>query len=82
MADTKGDYENNGNFYKLYADYLVEERVRKVHDSVLQAAILHPAFMHVIDLGCGKGTEFFYYARPEFYAGVDQNADYQAYSSS
>jgi hypothetical protein len=49
--------------------------VRKVHDAVLQAAMLHPALQRVVDLGCGQGNEFFHYGKPELYVGLDQNAD-------
>ena len=75
MTDRKDDYVDNADFYTRYAKYLVEARVRKVHDAVFNAIKLHPSFQRVIDLGCGKGNEFFHYGKPDFYLGIDQNAD-------
>lgn len=75
MTDISDDYEGNNAFYKAYADYLLEDRVRRVHDAVLGAALLHPALQRVADLGCGKGNEFFRFGGPAFYVGVDRNAD-------
>ena len=75
MTDTGKDYVGNTEFYDDYAKYLVEPRVRKVHDAVFNAIKVHPAFQRVIDLGCGKGNEFCHYGKPDFYLGIDQNAD-------
>jgi hypothetical protein len=74
MKDTSDSYVSNDHFYELYTGYLAEERVRKVHDAVLQAAMLHPALQRVVDLGCGQGNEFFHYGKPALYVGLDQNA--------
>jgi hypothetical protein len=75
MRDTRGAYLENGDFYRLYGGYLSEPRVRQVHDAVFTAVRLHRSFQRVIDLGCGKGNEFLHYGRPDFYLGVDLNAD-------
>lgn len=75
MANSSDLYKGNDAFYRAYADYLVEDRVRKVHDAVLGAALLHPALQQVIDLGCGKENEFFYFGKPALYIGLDKNAD-------
>ena len=74
MKDTSDSYVSNDHFYELYTGYLAEERVRKVHDAVLQAAMFHPALQRVVDLGCGQGNEFFHYGKPALYVGLDQNA--------
>jgi hypothetical protein len=74
MKDTGDSYVGNDNFYELYKSYLAEERVRTVHDAVLQAAMGHPALQRVVDLGCGQGNEFFHYGQPALYVGLDQNA--------
>lgn len=62
------------DFYKAYAAYLVEPRVRAVHDRILQTVSASPAFRRVVDLGCGQGNEFFHYGKPDLYVGVDHNA--------
>jgi hypothetical protein len=64
----------NPEFYKMYADYLIEPRVRAEHDEVLALVTRNPAFQHVIDFGCGQSNEFFHYGKPEFYVGIDANA--------
>jgi hypothetical protein len=74
MKDTSDSYASNDEFYLLYADYVADPAVRKVHDAVLRAAMLHPALRRVVDLGCGRSNEFFHYGNPEFYIGIDQNA--------
>lgn len=75
MIDSKDLYNGNDAFYTAYTDYLVEDRVRQVHDAVLAAVRPHAAFSRVMDLGCGKGNEFYHFAQPDFYLGIDQNAD-------
>lgn len=62
------------DFYKIYADYLVEPRVRTVHDRILTTVCAATAFRRIADLGCGQGHEFFKYGRPDFYVGIDYNA--------
>jgi hypothetical protein len=62
------------DFYKAYADYLVEPRVRIVHDRILQTVSASSAFRRIVDLGCGQGNEFFHHGRPDLYVGVDHNA--------
>ena len=62
------------DFYKAYAAYLDEPRVRAVHDRILQTVSASPAFRRVVDLGCGQGNEFYHHGKPELYVGVDNNA--------
>jgi len=61
-------------FYGLYLDYLMEPCVRNAHDKVFKIALLNPAFQNVIDFGCGT-SEFYNFAKPEFYIGIDVNAE-------
>jgi len=41
------------DFYKAYSEYLVEERVRNVHDSLLNIFKTNFDFNNVVDFGCG-----------------------------
>jgi len=63
----------DGDFYRAYAHYLAEPRVRSVHDCVIGCISGHPAFGRVIDLGCGQGNEFLHHGHPAFYVGMDCN---------
>ena len=66
------------DFYTLYANYLLEPRVRAQHDKVFAMARLEPAFDKVADLGCGRSQEFFHYAKPSQYVGIDLNIELKA----
>jgi hypothetical protein len=72
---------HDSNFYKVYAEYLKEPRVRKVHDRVLFLAnYLDYSFKRVIDLGCGQGNEFRHHCwvgsnDDGLYVGIDHNVE-------
>lgn len=61
------------DFYRLYQDYIMEDSVRAAHNWVFDVATRSDKLNSVIDLGCGQSREFFLFARPALYIGVDQN---------
>ena len=65
------DYTHD--FYTQYATYLVEPRVREVHDFALRALAGGPAFQgNVLDLGCGLREFNAYHEWHSGYVGVDE----------
>jgi hypothetical protein len=63
----------DSDFYLKYANYLVEPRVRIVHDQMFSLLTSNHVFDRVLDLGCGKSNEYFYHRKPIFYVGIDLN---------
>src|SRR5438477_12587678 len=64
----------DSDFYKQYRAYLRERSVRSAHDLVFAFVKRLPEFDNVVDLGCGQFNEFYHYARPRKYLGLDVNA--------
>lgn len=60
-------------FYQAYTAYLNEPTVREAHDWIFSIPEINPYFDNVVDLGCGRSLEFWNYADPAFYTGIDQN---------
>lgn len=61
------------NFFKMYAEYLLEPTVRANHDIVFDMFdefVGHPKPSHVIDLGCGLG-EYARWGTYTKYCGID-----------
>jgi len=65
----------NGDFYESYKAYLVEPKVRKAHNWIFEVASLNPDFNSVVDFGCGQFNEFYVYAKPKEYTGLDLNVE-------
>ncbi len=66
-------YDND--FYNAYKSYLAEKTVRRAHDRVFEIAMLDANMQSVVDFGCGMFNEFYVYARPKTYIGVDINVE-------
>ena len=64
-------YDNE--FYEAYKNYLEERIVRIVHNFIFDIASLNPDFINVVDFGCGMFNEFYEYAHPARYLGIDIN---------
>jgi len=61
------------DFYNAYKAYLNESAVRLAHDSIFKIASLNPDFRNVVDFGCGMFNEFYEFAKPDKYLGIDLN---------
>jgi len=61
------------DFYNAYKAYLQEPEVRRAHDFVFKITSLNPNFRNVVDFGCGLFNEFYEFAKPFEYIGVDVN---------
>lgn len=60
-------------FYDKYKDYLNESAVRQAHTRIFKIASLNPDFRNVVDFGCGMFNEFYEFANPDTYLGIDVN---------
>src|SRR3990172_1818614 len=60
-------------FYEAYKNYLKEPKVRQAHNFIFDIASLNPDFINVVDFGCGMFNEFYEYAHPAKYLGIDIN---------
>lgn len=67
----------DGDFYKMYEDYLAESGVRDVHDDLFEmfSAVCASGSPHILDLGCGRSQEYKHQGYYADYLGFDLNAE-------
>ncbi len=61
----------NNEFYEKYKAYITEDGVRQRHDCIFGMVCHQFKFDDVLDLGCGRQTEFLIYTSPKQYIGID-----------
>ncbi len=75
--ETYSNMTYDPGFYNAYKAYLSESGVRQAHDWIFKLASLNSNFLNVVDFGCGAFNEFFVYAKPRKYTGIDINVSSQ-----
>lgn len=61
----------DSDFFEAYKAYLADPKVRRAHDSMLAFMAKRYGPQDVIDLGCGRGHEFFSHGHWLSYRGMD-----------